>query len=145
MRGSRNEPRQGLAAALAALLLLASAPPTRAQVGSPVPLIAQAPTAPASPAPEAPAAPTDVPSPPPPDESIKATPLAPVDAGWIGLPGAAAHPLPQTMWQGTPPALGAAALPRLAPTRPPLPPDPSRRLALTNARPPHRARPPGPP
>ena len=43
MRGSRNERRQGLAAALAALLLLASAPPTRAEVGSPIPLIAQAP------------------------------------------------------------------------------------------------------
>src|SRR5258707_6055175 len=109
MRGSRNEPRQGLAAALAALLLLASAPPTRAQVGSPVPLIAQAPTAPASPAPEAPAAPTDVPSPPPPDESIKATPLAPVDAGWIGVLGVAAHSLSPTIWHGQPPVLCPAA------------------------------------
>ena len=132
MRGSRNEPRQDLAAALAALLLLASAPPSRAQVGSPVPLIAQAPAAPAAPAPAVPAAPAEAPSATP-DESIKATPLAPVDAGWIGVLGEAAHPLPQTMWQGTPRALVAAALPRLAPTGSPVLQDLSRRLLLSNA------------
>lgn len=150
MRGSRNEPRQGLAAALAALLLLASAPPTRAQVGSPVPLIAQAPAAPAPaapeplapptaqtpavPAPAPPIAPTDdATSLPPPDVAVTATTLAPVDAGWIGVLGEAAHPLPQTMWQGTPRALVAAALPRLAPTGSPVLQDLSRRLLLSNA------------
>src|SRR5216684_4562798 len=93
MRGSRNEPRQDLAAALGALLLLASAPPTRAQVGSPVPLIAQAPAAPAAPAPAVPAAPAEAPSATP-DESIQATPLAPGDAdGALALIDA----LPTTM------------------------------------------------
>src|SRR5258707_12555635 len=97
MRGSRNEPRQDLAAALAALLLLASAPPSRAQVGSPVPLIAQAPAAPAAPAPAVPAAPAETPSATP-DESIQATPLAPVDTGWIGVLGQARHSLPRAVW-----------------------------------------------
>jgi len=141
MRGSRNEPRQDLAAALAALLLLASASPTRAQVGSPVPLVAQAPAAAApaaapAPAPPAPAAAVpanDATSLPPPDAAVTATTLAPVDTGWIGVLGEAAHPLPQTMWQGTPRALVAAALPRLAPTGSPVLQDLSRRLLLSNA------------
>lgn len=147
MPGSRNEPRQGLVAALAALLLLASAFPTRAEIGSPTPLIAQAP-APAAPEPLAPstapspaaAAPTrpaapadDATSLPPPDVPVTATTLAPVDAGWIGVLGEAAHPLPQTMWQGTPRALVAAALPRLGPTGSPTLQDLSRRLLLSNA------------
>ena len=140
MRGSRNERRQGLAAALAALLLLASAPPTRAEVGSPIPLIAQAPAEPAPPAVAAPAPPAS-PAPPAdeatslpgPDVPVTATTLAPVDAGWIGVLGEAAHPLPQTMWQGTPRALVAAALPRLAPIASPALQDLSRRLLLSNA------------
>src|SRR5258708_13091809 len=93
MRGSRNEPRQGLAAALAALLLLASAPPSRAQVGSPVPLIAQAPAAPAAPAPAVPAAPAEAPSATP-DEAIPATPLAPGDTGSLRVLDAPPPPLP---------------------------------------------------
>jgi hypothetical protein len=139
MPGSRNEPRQDLAAALAALLLLASVAPTRAQLGSPVPLVAQVPPAPAAPA-EAPSpppvAPADAPSLVPPDVPVTATPLAPVDTGWIGVLGEAAHPLPQTMWQGTPRGLVAAALPRLAPTGSPVLQDLSRRLLLSNAVPP---------
>ena len=136
--------RQDLAAALAALLLLASAAPTRAEVGAPIPLIAQAPAAPApaapppAPAVAAPAAPEplapptapaaaaaapapaappadDATSLPPPDAAVTATTLAPVDNGWIGVLDESAHPLPQTMWQGTPRALVVAALPRLAP------------------------------
>jgi hypothetical protein len=138
MRGSRNEPRQDLAAALAALLLLASALPARAEVGSPVPLIAQAPPVPATPTaatetPPPPAAPADAPSLLPPDEPVTATALAPVDTGWIGVLGEAAHPLPQSMWQGTPRALVAAALPRLAPTGSPTLQGLSRRLLLSNA------------
>jgi hypothetical protein len=150
MRGSRNEPRQGLAAALAALLLLASALPTRAEVGAPIPLIAQAPPAPAKPeplaSPAAPPAATTAPAPapaappsddatslPPPDVAVTATTLAPVDTGWIGVLGDAAHPLPQTMWQGTPRPLVAAALPRLQPTGSPVLQDLSRRLLLSNA------------
>ncbi len=87
MHGSRNEPRQGLVAALAALLLLASALPTRAEIGSPTPLIAQAPAAaapeplkppmaqaPAPAAPTPPAAPADdATSLPPPDVPVTAT------------------------------------------------------------------------
>src|SRR5690242_14384671 len=104
MRGSRNEPRQGLAAALAALLLLASALPTRAELGAPIPLIAQAPPA-AAPAKPEPLAPPPTPAPaatapapppaappaddatslPPPDVAVTATTLAPVDTGWIGV------------------------------------------------------------
>src|SRR5690348_10269224 len=156
MRGSRNEPRQGLAAALtAALLLLASALPTRAEVGAPIPLIAQAPPAPVPAKPEAltpsaaptPAAPVPAPgaatpaappadgatSLPPPDVAVTATTLAPVDTDWIGTLGDAAHPLPQTMWQGTPRPLVAAALPRLQPTGSPALQDLSRRLLLSNA------------
>ena len=147
MPGSRNEPRQGLVAALAALLLLASALPTRAEIGFPTPLIAQAPApaapeplkpstapSPAAAAPTAPAAPADdATSLPPPDVPVTATTLAPVDPGWIGVLGEAAHPLPQTMWQGTPRALVAAALPRLGPTGSPTLQDLSRRLLLSNA------------
>jgi hypothetical protein len=168
MRGSRNEPRQGLAAALpAALLLLASALPTRAEVGAPIPLIAQAPPAPAPAKPEpltpsaAPAPPTPLPAPagatpaapptdeatslPPPDAAVTATTLAPVDTDWIGTLGDAAHPLPQTMWQGTPRPLVAAALPRLQPTGSPALQDLSRRLLLSNAIAPQGADPPAGP
>ena len=156
MRGSRNEPRQGLAAALAALLLLASALPTRAEVGAPIPLIAQAPPAlapakpePLTPAAAPPAATAPAPTPaapqaaappaddatslPPPDVAVTATTLAPVDTDWIGVLADSAHPLPQTMWQGTPRPLVAAALPRLQPTGSPTLQDLSRRLLLSNA------------
>ena len=162
MRGCRNERRQDLAAALAALLFLASAAPTRAEVGAPIPLIAQAPAAPApaapppAPAVAAPAAPEplapptapagaaaapapaatpadDATSLPPPDAAVTATTLAPVDNGWIGVLDESAHPLPQTMWQGTPRALVVAALPRLAPIGSPTLQDLSRRLLLSNA------------
>lgn len=157
MRGSRNEPRQGLAAALAAaLLLVAPALPTRAEIGAPIPLIAQAPPAPAAAKPEpltppAPAATAPTPaapqadaatSLPPPDVAVTATTLAPVDTDWIGTLGDAAHPLPQTMWQGTPRPLVAAALPRLQPTGSPALQDLSRRLLLSNAIAPQGADPP---
>ena len=150
MRGSRNEPRQGLAAALAALLLLAPVLPSRADIGAPIPLLAQAPPAPAPAKPEAlapsaaaPAATAPAPAPaapqaedatslPPPEVAVTATTLAPVDTGWIGTLGDAAHPLPQTMWQGTPRPLVAAALPRLQPTGSPALQDLSRRLILSN-------------
>lgn len=104
--------------------------PAAAQVGPPVRLLPPPPGA-------GPAIPEGTPATPPPaaaeGESIKATPLAPVDAAWIGAPGGIAHPLPQTMWQGTPRALVATALPQLAPTNSPALQDLARRLLLSNA------------
>jgi len=142
----------------AALLLVAPALPIRAEIGAPIPLIAQAPPAPAPAKPEplappAPAATAPAPTPtapqaddatslPPPDVAVTATTLAPVDTDWIGTLGDAAHPLPQTMWQGTPRPLVAAALPRLQPTGSPVLQDLSRRLLLSNAIAPQGADPP---
>ncbi|HEX7968502.1 MAG TPA: hypothetical protein VF502_09795 [Stellaceae bacterium] len=125
MHGSRNEPvrRLGLAALL---LLLAAAAPGRAQ---PVPLTTPAPAAEAAVPESTPDTPANKAGEPP----IQATPLAPVDPAWVGTLADAAHPLPQTMWQGTPRALVAAALPRLAPTTSPTLRDLARRLLLSNA------------
>lgn len=104
--------------------------PAAAQVGPPVRLLPP----PAGAGPAIPEGKAETPPPAPAEgESIKTTPLAPVDAAWIGTPGGIAHPLPQTMWQGTPRALVAAALPQLAPTRSPALQDLARRLLLSNA------------
>ena len=79
MRSWRSDRTLGRAAAGAALLLALWAPPAPAQLGPPVRL--QTPpgagTGPTIPPPPATGVPT-------PDESIKATPLAPEDAAWIG-------------------------------------------------------------
>src|SRR5690348_13731746 len=102
MRSWRNEAPRLLGRA--ALLLLTMLGPAAAQVGPPVRLLPPPPgTGPAIPEGTA-----ETPPPAPAEgESIKTTPLAPVDAAWIGTPGGIAHPLPQTMWQGTPRALVA--------------------------------------
>ncbi len=80
-------------------------------------------------------APAPAPSPNPlaADDSIKAAPLSPVDAAWVGTLDESAHPLPQQMWQGTPRTLVAAALPQLAATTSPTLQQLSRRLLLSNA------------
>jgi hypothetical protein len=124
--------RPGRGGAIAWLLLLALALPAGAQVGPPVRL--QPPPSPGTgpTVPMAPAAAAPLPAPDT-DGSIKATPLAPVDASWIGALPDDAGPLPQTMWQGTPRALVAAALPLLAPTTSPALQELSRRLLLSNA------------
>jgi hypothetical protein len=127
MPSCRSDRCLGSAAAAALLLALVAVPAT-AQLGPPVRL--QAPpgpgTGPTIPPPPATAIPTT-------DESIKATPLAPVDAAWIGSLPDAAQPLPQTMWAGTQRPLVAAALPLLGPTTSPALQDVSRRLLLSNA------------
>ena len=131
IRSCRNE-RRALAGVAAAILLLGPMAPAPAQqAGPPVQLLAPPPsTSPAVPEPPPAAAATASPAT---DESIKATPLAPIDAAWVGTLGDSQHPLPQTMWQGTRRALAAAALPQLLPTTSPALQDLSRRLLLSNA------------
>jgi hypothetical protein len=104
-----------------------------AQLGPPVRL--QGPPGPGT----SPTIPPPATAPPVADESIKGTPLAPVDAAWIGTLPDSAQPLPQAMWSGTSRPLVAAALPLLGPTTSPTLQDLSRRLLLSNA-----AAPPGP-
>jgi hypothetical protein len=121
----------------AALLLLAiTGTGAAAQVGAPVRLSPGAESAPAPATPAASPAAAAEPSATPDataDDGIKATPLAPVDAGWIGTLPDTARPLPQSMWQGTPRAFVVAALPLLAPSSSPTLQDLARRLLLSNA------------
>jgi hypothetical protein len=128
MRSWRSDRTLGRAAAGAALLLALWAPPAPAQLGPPVRL--QTPpgagTGPTIPPPLATGTPTT-------DESIKATPLAPEDAAWIGALPDGTQPLPQAMWARTPRPIVAAALPLLGPTASPALQDLSRRLLLSNA------------
>lgn len=141
IRSCRNDRSRGAALGAAALtLLIGLAGPALAQGDRPVRLLPPPPgTGPA--VPEPPAAPT--PSPPA-DESISATPLAPVDPAWVGTLGAP-QALPQTMWQGTPRRVVAVALPALGPTTSPVLQDLSRRLLLSNAAPPAGQDPPDQP
>jgi hypothetical protein len=151
MRNCRNEAWRRLSgvAALAALVQLAS-PAACAEVGPPVPLNAAPPPREAAPQPaatpaEAPAAAGETPAPdagapaaeapasaaPPTDESIVATPLAPPDSSWAAALGDGDHPLPATLWQGTPRPLVATLLPQLGPTASPAWQNLARRLLLS--------------
>jgi hypothetical protein len=153
MRSSRNDAWRRLsgATALAALLQLATAA-TGAELGPPVPLSAPPPRDAAPPVaappgdaaapPETPASTTPAPTPaaegtapttPPVDESIVATPLAPPDPTWASALGDADHPLPPTLWQGTPRSLVVTLLPQLAPTTSPAWGRLARRLLLSGA------------
>jgi hypothetical protein len=141
MRSCRNEGARRLSgvATLAALIQLATSA-AQAQVGAPIPLNAPPPAAAAAPttaAPPAetpaPAAETPAPAAAPTDESIVATPLAPPDPTWAGALGDADHPLPPSLWQGTPRSLVATLLPQLAPTSSPAWQSLSRRLLLSGA------------
>jgi len=116
--------------AVAATLLWFAAP-ALAQLGPPVPL-APPPVrqAPAPPPPAAvPAAPVVSTS----GDDINATPLAPMDASWVGTLGAADNALPHAMWAATPRSVVAAALPLLQATTSPALQDLARRLLLTDA------------
>lgn len=103
----------------------------QAQLGPPVRLLPPPPgTGPALPPPPpapapAPAAQTD--------ESIRTTPLAPVDPAWIGALPDSAQALPESLWQGTPRGFVAAALPQLQPSTSPALQSLARRLLLSNA------------
>src|SRR5690349_1338942 len=105
IRSCRNDRlRRAVLGAAALTLLMGLAGPALAQSNRPVRLLPPPPgTGPA--VPEAPAAP---PPTPPADESISATPLAPVDPAWVGTLGAP-QALPPTMWQGTPRSVVASA------------------------------------
>src|SRR5579864_5597411 len=129
IRSCRNDRLDGILLGAAALaLLIGLAGPALAQGNRPVRLLPPPPgTGPA--VPEAPAAPTPTPSA---DESISATPLAPVDPAWVGTLGAP-HAFPPTMWQGTPRSIVAAALPGLGSSTSPALQDLARRLLLSNA------------
>ena len=129
IQSCRNDRRRSVALGASALaLVIGLAVPAIGQSDRPVRLLPPPPgTAPAIPEPPATPAPT-----PPVDESISATPLAPVDAAWFGTLGAP-QALPQTMWQGTPRAIVAAALPALGPTTSPVLHNLARRLLLSNA------------
>jgi hypothetical protein len=128
IRSCRNDWRGATLGVAALTLLIGLAGPALAQGNRPVRLLPPPPgTGPAIP--EPPAAPTPTPSA---DDSISATPLAPVDPAWVGTLGAP-QALPQTMWQGTPRSVVAAALPGLSPTTSPVLQDLSRRLLLSNA------------
>ncbi len=118
-RGCRNDRR--LTAVCGALLLAAlGAASDAAELGRPMPL---------APAPRANT------SAPPADPPIRAAPLPAIDAAWVGaLEGA--RGFPAAMWQGTPRALVAAALPQLRPTTSPSLQELTRRLLLSNAVPP---------
>jgi len=69
-------------------------------------------------------------------DDINATPLAPMDASWVGTLGPADNALPHAMWASTPRAVVAAALPLLQPTTSPTLQDLAHRLLLTDAMPP---------
>ena len=121
MRACRTE-----LAVFVTLIWLAS--PVLAQVGPPVPLAAP----PLAPAPsQTPPLPPDGQQPA--DDDIHATPLAPMDASWVGTLGPADGALPHAMWDGTPRALVAAGLPLLQPTTSPVLQDLARRLLLSDA------------
>lgn len=116
-----------------AVALLALAAPALAQVGPPVRLLPPPPGT-AAPVPGQPAAATPAAAPAAAtDSAIRATPLAPVDASWVGTLGDGARPLPQTMWQGTARPLLDTMLPQLGPTLSPAWQDLARRLLLSNA------------
>ncbi|MGO8920752.1 MAG: hypothetical protein ACLQJR_33070 [Stellaceae bacterium] len=103
----------------------------RAQLGPPVRLLPPAPgTGPALPPP--PPAPTPAPAPRT-DGSIRATPLAPVDAAWMGALPDSTQALPGNLWQGTPRSFVAAALPQLQPSVSPALQSLAHRLLLSNA------------
>jgi hypothetical protein len=121
----------GALAGIALFLLTSLAAPALAQIGPPVRLLPPPPGT-ASPVPQQPAVPAPTPAPAT-DDSIKGTPLAPVDTAWIGTLGEDARPLPQSMWQGTPRSFVAAALPLVGPTDSPELQSLSRRLLLSNA------------
>ena len=130
MPSCRNKPRRALVGAAAVLLLLTS-PMARAQLGPPVRLLPPAPgTGPALPPP--PPAPAATPAPQT-DDQIRSTPLAPVDAAWIGALPDAAEALPPSLWQGTPRSLVMAALPLLQPSTSPALQSLAHRLLLSNA------------
>lgn len=135
MRSCRNERRRALSAAAALLLMVPGT--ALAQLGPPVRLLPSPPGAapPVQPAPPpAAAAPaTEAAGEPSNGDSIRATPLAPVDAAWIGTLDPSANPLPGTMWQGTPRSFVAAALPQLQPSTSPELQLLARRLLLSNA------------
>jgi hypothetical protein len=132
MPSCRNDRRWTLAATIAALALLTAAA-ARAQIGPPTPLSPPpAGSTGGTPTPAA-AAPQAAPTAPPAGDAIRGTPLAPVDSAWLGTLGADAHPLPETMWQGTPRRFVAAALPELRPTTSPFLQQLARRLLLSNA------------
>ena len=108
-----------------------------AQLGPPLRLLPPPPgAAPAEPA-QGPAPAPAQPAPPTPspatDPSIRSAPLAPVDAAWAGALGDGEHPLPESMWQGTPRSFVAAALPQLQPTSSPELQSLAHRLLLSNA------------
>jgi len=130
MPSCRNEPRQALAGAVAVLMLLM--PMTaRAQLGPPVRLWPPAPgTGPALPSP--PPAPAATPAPQT-DDSIRSTPLTPVDPAWIGALPDSTQALPASLWQGTPRSFVAAALPQLQPSTSPTLQSLAHRLLLSNA------------
>jgi len=125
-----NESRRALAGAVATLLLFTPIAAS-AQLGPPVRLLPPPPgTGPALPPP--PAAPPATPAPQT-DDGIRATPLAPVDAAWMGALPDPAQALPESLWLGTPRSLVAAILPQLAPTSSPTLQSLAHRLLLSNA------------
>ena len=76
---------------------------------------------------------------------ITAKPLAPLDPSWIGTLPTSDGAFPGTMWQGTPRATVAAALPQLAPSESPALRDLARRLLFSDAVAPEGADPAGGP
>ncbi len=131
MRASPIEQRRPLIriSALLSILLLAAGP-AAAQLGAPVPLLPPKPVPQPSGGSEPPAA---VAEPDTDSGAIAASPLAPADASWNGALSQADGAFPQTMWQGTPRAFVAAALPLLVPSTSPTLHDLARRLLLSNA------------
>ena len=123
-----------LAGAAPALAADPAAPGPPARLGAPLRLTP--PPRPAQPADLA--APEGASTTPP----IVVAPLAPVSPDWAGPLGEASGGFPATLWQGTPRALVAALLPRLAPSEAPALRDLARRLLLSNAAAPQPSGPP---
>jgi hypothetical protein len=78
-------------------------------------------------------APAPRPAPPALNHDIKAVPLPPPDSAWFGVLAAGDGALPEALWQGTPRAVVAAALPQLVPSRSPSLQRLARRLLLSDA------------
>jgi hypothetical protein len=117
-------------------------PPTR--LGAPIRLIPPPPDGAPAPAPQAGASPSAPQAGTSPgasfsfDQPVVVNPLAPIDPEWGGPLTAQQGALPPTMWLGTPRGLVIALVPRLQVTNSPALQGLTRRLLLSNATPPSR-------